>query len=75
VDDPVQIDALLDLAARGLGRFETLGMRGAARCTPAEITAMALTLKQLGLKPILPGMPGPGTAEFLPDLKIGDPPT
>ena len=50
-------------------------MRGAARCTPAEITAMALTLKQLGLKPILPGMPGPGTAEFLPDLKIGDPPT
>ncbi len=46
---------MLTLAARGLGKVDVEGDRGATRVTLDEITAMAGVLAVFGLVPIPPG--------------------
>lgn len=48
-------DEMLTLAARGLGRVDLLGPRGATMVTAEEVAAMAGLLALCGLKPIYPG--------------------
>jgi hypothetical protein len=50
---------MLILAARGLGKIDTSGLRGASLVSTDEITAMAGTLAAFGLVPIPPGAPTP----------------
>jgi hypothetical protein len=61
---PVDLDRLtparlIELAARGLGKVDTLGPRGATLCSMEEIIAMAGMLDLLGLRAIRPGEPTP----------------
>ncbi|MDT8856456.1 hypothetical protein RNZ50_15790 [Paracoccaceae bacterium Fryx2] len=46
---------MVTLAARGVGKVDALGPRGATLCSVAEIEAMAGLLAVLGLPPIPPG--------------------
>lgn len=49
------MDEMFTLAARGLGRVDRDGLRGATLVPMEEIAAMAGTLAVLGLIPIEPG--------------------
>lgn len=46
---------VMDLAARGAGKVDLLGPRGATLVSVEETIAMALALALLGLRPIPPG--------------------
>ena len=46
---------MLTLAARGVGKVDLFGMRGATLVSMEEIAAMAGVLAVLGVKPIAPG--------------------
>ena len=48
-------DRMLELAARGVGKVDQLGLRGVTLVTMDEIEAMACTLACLGIRPIEPG--------------------
>lgn len=50
---------MMDLAARGLGKVDLWGSRGATLVTMAETEAMAGMLAALGLPPIYPGAAEP----------------
>jgi hypothetical protein len=50
---------MIELAARGLGKVDTLGVRGITLCSVDEIAAMAGVLALLGLPAIPPGAPVP----------------
>lgn len=49
------LEEMQDLAARGVGKVDQLGLRGATLVSMEEVAAMAGTLAALGLKPIPPG--------------------
>lgn len=51
--------AMLELAARGLGRIDAQGIRGVTLCSADEIAAMAGALVLFGLVPIPPGGEAP----------------
>jgi len=55
------MDEMLSLAARGLGKVDTLGSRGATNISVNEIEAMAGALAVFGLVPIAPGALPPAT--------------
>lgn len=59
--DPLRMTSarLIELAARGLGKVDTLGPRGATLCSMEEIIAMAGMLDLMGLTAIPPGAPTP----------------
>jgi hypothetical protein len=50
---------MIELAARGLGKVDALGVRGITLCSVDEIAAMAMLLALLGLPAIPPGAPVP----------------
>jgi len=50
---------MIETAARGLGKVDTLGVRGITLCSVDEIAAMAMLLALLGLPAIPPGAPVP----------------
>ncbi|PKP71868.1 MAG: hypothetical protein CVT82_00425 [Alphaproteobacteria bacterium HGW-Alphaproteobacteria-4] len=50
---------MLTLAARGLGKIDAAGLRGASLVSTDELTAMAGALAAFGLVPIPPGAPVP----------------
>lgn len=50
---------MLELAARGLGKVDHLGVRGVTLVSMEEIAAMAGVLAVAGLKPVLPGEEAP----------------
>jgi hypothetical protein len=52
-------EQMIELAARGLGKVNALGPRGATLCSIDEIVAMAAMLALLELEPIAPGEPAP----------------
>jgi len=52
-------ERMIELAARGLGKVNSLGQRGATLCSMEEIIAMAAMLALLELEPIAPGEPAP----------------
>lgn len=52
---------MMQKAARGLGKVDALGPRGATLISQEEIEAMAGTLALFGLVPIPPGAPTPET--------------
>jgi len=56
------LEEMLILAARGLGKVDTLGPRGTTLVTMEEIEAMAATLALFGLAGIRPGDPDPDTS-------------
>lgn len=58
---------ILILAAKGLGKVDTLGPRGATLCSTDEIEAMAGVLALLGLVPIPPGGPLPSRLILQPE--------
>jgi len=51
---PLTHEAMLTLAARGVGRVDRDGARGATLVTVEEIEAMACVLALCGLRPIQP---------------------
>lgn len=55
------LNEMMQQAARGLGKVDTLGPRGATLVSMEEIEAMAGTLALAGLHPIPPGAPAPET--------------
>lgn len=61
---------LLVLAARGLGRVDHHGLRGATMVTSDEITAMAGLLAVLGLSGIKPGEDAPDHPETLMEYRF-----
>ena len=66
---------MLAHAARGAGKVDLAGGRGATLVTLDEVEAMAGALVMLGLVPALPGRPMPATL-LVPPLNInseGDP--
>ena len=48
-------EEMYELAARGAGKVDMFGLRGATLVSMEEIAAMAGALAAFGLKPILPG--------------------
>ena len=50
---------MLTLAARGVGKVDAYGSRGATLVSRDEIEAMALTLALFGLRPLPPGEAAP----------------
>jgi hypothetical protein len=52
---------MVELAARGLGRIDRDGVRGATRVSVEEIAAMAALLALTGVVPVPPGEPFPDT--------------
>lgn len=61
--------ALLEAAARGLGKIDLWGERGLTMVSLREIEAMAALLAALGVVPVAPGAPAPGTLL----VPMGDP--
>lgn len=57
------VPQMLELAARGLGRVDRDGIRGATLVSAEEITAMAMLLAIMGLEPIEP-------SSYTPSSKI-----
>ncbi len=57
---------ILDLAARGAGKVDLLGPRGATLVSVEELIAMALALALLGLRPIPPGSAAAASGDFPP---------
>lgn len=55
------IPEMMLLAARGLGRIDRDGLRGATLVSVDEIAAMAMLLSILGLMPVHPGACAPET--------------
>jgi hypothetical protein len=53
--DRMTQDRLIELAARGLGKVDLMGPRGATLCSMDEIIAMAGLLGLLGLRRVAPG--------------------
>jgi hypothetical protein len=53
--DRMTVEQMLVLAARGLGKVDTLGLRGITLISVEEIEAMAALLAVFGLVPIPPG--------------------
>ncbi|MFZ5749891.1 MAG: hypothetical protein ACOY5U_02375 [Pseudomonadota bacterium] len=57
--EPFGIAAMMTLAARGVGKVDRDGRRGATLVTVDEIEAMACLLALWGLTPIQPGSYAP----------------
>lgn len=55
--EPLTLPRIFELAARGAGKVDRYGQRGVTLVSLDELTAMALALALLGLKPIPPGSP------------------
>lgn len=55
--DPVRwtIPEMMELAARGVGKVNHYGERGATLVSMEEVSAMAGLLAIFGLKPVVPG--------------------
>lgn len=53
------MNAMYEHAARGLGKIDCQGLRGATNVSLQEIEAMAGVLALFGLVPIPPGAPTP----------------
>lgn len=58
---PFTTPEMMELAARGLGRIDRQGLRGAALVSTEEITAMALLLALMGLRPVYPDAYAPAS--------------
>lgn len=52
-------ERMIELAARGVGKVDQMGLRGTTLCSMEEIAAMAALLALLELEPIAPGEPAP----------------
>ena len=63
---------MLERAARGLGKVDAEGTRGATRVTTDEIEAMAGTLAAFGLVALPPGAPVPGRLIITPAKETHD---
>lgn len=60
---------MLVLAARGLGKVDVEGLRGATRVSLDEIEAMAGALAAFGLVAIPPGAPVPARLILTPETE------